>query len=308
MPAPAPAVAPTRASILQPLQARTFPPAPAPAPAPAPLALALAAPAAPAAGAAVPALLQADLALQAAVAPLAARRPPEDLLELIPPPYRGAWLVGDSEAELSAWRAARRARFPTAAAVAARAAEAALRVERGAAALSAGRRGQPAAAAAAAAAVAPADAAPPPPSPPLAKRARPDGDEDASNGAGEKAVPIELQPVLAELARGAALPPPPPPPPPMPPPPPPARPPAHRGQPPEACRYFLLGTCYRGAGCPQSHGAAAQERVDASRRHLLGRLLKDEVARETDALLQCLRYVVRNDFFDEAPADGERHA
>ena len=38
---------------------------------------------------------------------------------------------------------------------------------------------------------------------------------------------------------------------------------------------------------------------------LLGRLLRDEVARETDALLQCLRYVVRSNFFDdEAAADA----
>ena len=67
----------------------------------------------------------------------------------------------------------------------------------------------------------------------------------------------------------------------------------------------MLGTCGRGASCPQSHGAAAQERVEASRRHLLGRLLRDEVARETDALLQCLRYVVRSNFFDdEAAADA----
>ena len=57
-----------------------------------------------------------------------------------------------------------------------------------------------------------------------------------------------------------------------------------------------------GAACPQSHGAAAQERVAASRRYLLGLLLRDEVARETDALLQCLRYVVRNDFFDDKTA------
>jgi hypothetical protein len=108
--------------------------------------------------------------------------------------------------------------------------------------------------------------------------------------------------VLDELARGAARPAAPPPPAPPPPRPPPrAQPPP---QPAAACRYFLLGTCGRGASCPQSHGAAAQERVEASRRHLLGRLLRDEVARETDTLLQCLRFVVRSNFFDEAAADA----
>jgi hypothetical protein len=63
-----------------------------------------------------------------------------------------------------------------------------------------------------------------------------------------------------------------------------------------ACRYFLLGLCHRGAGCPYSHGAAATEWVAPSRRHLLRKLLAGEETREASAVLQCLRFLVRNNF------------
>ena len=84
---------------------------------------------------------------------------------------------------------------------------------------------------------------------------------------------------------------------------------------PSICRWFLLGTCRSGSSCVYSHGAATVP-VAAAASHsrgfdprnkngaalmrgaLLARLLAPEVAREQSMLLQCVRYIVHNDFFD----------
>lgn len=58
-------------------------------------------------------------------------RLPPSLVELIPPKYRGAASVGNSEAEVAQWRAERRRHFPTAAVVAEKQAAAADRSFRG---------------------------------------------------------------------------------------------------------------------------------------------------------------------------------
>lgn len=62
-----------------------------------------------------------------------------------------------------------------------------------------------------------------------------------------------------------------------------------------ACRMFLLGMCRRGAACGFSHGAVEGDTI-GSRSHLLRKLLARDVAAETAATLQCIRYVVQAGF------------
>jgi hypothetical protein len=71
-----------------------------------------------------------------------------------------------------------------------------------------------------------------------------------------------------------------------------------------ACRMFLLGMCRRGAACGFSHGAVEGDAI-GSRSHLLRKLLSKDVAAETAATLQCIRYVVRAGFEPTPPPAAE---
>ena len=81
---------------------------------------------------------------------------------------------------------------------------------------------------------------------------------------------------------------------------------------PRACRYFLLGTCRAGAACPRGHGVAAAPLDVAElrgRSGLLAKLLAGDVKREVSITLQCLRYIVANNFFtSEGSAAGSAAA
>ncbi|RYY32951.1 nuclear fragile X mental retardation-interacting protein 1, partial [archaeon] len=58
-------------------------------------------------------------------------RMPPSLLEIIPPKYRGAWQVGDSDADIQRWRQERRKNFPSAAKVQEKEAASVIAVARG---------------------------------------------------------------------------------------------------------------------------------------------------------------------------------
>jgi len=66
------------------------------------------------------------------------------------------------------------------------------------------------------------------------------------------------------------------------------------------CKWYLLGNCRAGARCPMQHLAGSGAGAGAPSSSLLRRLLAKDIEGETSALLQCIRFVVRDaSFFDE---------
>lgn len=60
------------------------------------------------------------------------------------------------------------------------------------------------------------------------------------------------------------------------------------------CKWYLLGNCGQGARCSYSHTATSDSGPNSS---LLRNLLRSEIQEETSALLQGIRYIVKNGFF-----------
>ena len=72
------------------------------------------------------------------------------------------------------------------------------------------------------------------------------------------------------------------------------------------CRFFLLGKCRMDNLCPFQHtgGVSKRNSGEEARGGLLSKLLKSEIDAETSVLLQCVRYVVAEDFFKEEDKRG----
>ncbi|KAF9151269.1 hypothetical protein BG015_006886 [Linnemannia schmuckeri] len=82
------------------------------------------------------------------------------------------------------------------------------------------------------------------------------------------------------------------------------------------CRYFTRGTCNRGDKCPYIHDTAqaaktqknnqASNKKDEfrSRPSLLKMLLSGEIKEEKNKLLEAIRYIVENNFFDKQEPSG----
>ncbi|GJJ72467.1 nuclear fragile X mental retardation-interacting protein 1 [Entomortierella parvispora] len=87
-------------------------------------------------------------------------------------------------------------------------------------------------------------------------------------------------------------------------------------RPKRACRYFLKGTCHKGDKCSWSHDAAlaakVQKSVQASvktevfrtRSSLLQMLLSGEIKQEKNVLLEAIRFIVDNNFFEKEEPTG----
>ncbi|KAJ3034555.1 nuclear fragile X mental retardation protein interacting protein 1, partial [Rhizophlyctis rosea] len=88
-----------------------------------------------------------------------------------------------------------------------------------------------------------------------------------------------------------------------------------------ACKYFARGNCRKGDACSFRHEerprggeekdktrnsvAAALSQLKQNRRPLLRMLLENDIKKEKSALLQAIRYIVQNNFFQEPePDDG----
>lgn len=86
------------------------------------------------------------------------------------------------------------------------------------------------------------------------------------------------------------------------------------------CKYFLKGRCKNGKKCHFAHTRAekpapkAQTTTSLSqpkywsrikRRPLLKLLLDKEIRKEKNVVLQCIRFIIRNDFFDESSSKLE---
>ncbi|KAG0265850.1 hypothetical protein BGZ95_003202 [Linnemannia exigua] len=82
------------------------------------------------------------------------------------------------------------------------------------------------------------------------------------------------------------------------------------------CRYFIRGSCNRGDKCPYIHDTAAAAKVQKnnqtsnkkdefrSRPSLLKMLLSGEIKDEKNKLLEAMRYIVENNFFDKQEPTG----
>ncbi|KAF9124603.1 hypothetical protein BGW39_008089 [Mortierella sp. 14UC] len=82
------------------------------------------------------------------------------------------------------------------------------------------------------------------------------------------------------------------------------------------CRYFIRGTCNRGDKCPYIHDTAAAAKAQKnnqssnkkdefrSRPSLLKMLLSGEIKDEKNKLLEAMRYIVENNFFDKQEPTG----
>lgn len=213
---------------------------------------------------------------------------PPALLDLIPPRYRSAAAVGDSEEEIAKWREERKRRYPTAAQAEVKKAQADARAERGGIVDRARPSGH---------------RFPPPPRPSAQttaaeeltghKRAR---QEDAAPGtesvsseedesppeelsSGPAAVAL-LPPLPSPQAERQALS-------------------AHgRKRHKEICKQYVFGGCTAGARCQYAHSAEAEAASSARPgRALLSKLLAAEGEKETSITLQAIRYIVRKGFF-----------
>ncbi|OAQ29429.1 hypothetical protein K457DRAFT_137908 [Linnemannia elongata AG-77] len=82
------------------------------------------------------------------------------------------------------------------------------------------------------------------------------------------------------------------------------------------CRYFSRGTCNRGDKCPYIHDTAQAAKTQKnnqasnkkeefrSRPSLLKMLLSGEIKDEKNKLLEAMRYIVQNNFFDKQEPSG----
>lgn len=241
---------------------------------------------------------------------------PPALLDLIPPRYRSAAAVGDSEEEITRWREERKRKYPTAEQAQVKKAQADARAERGGLVDNGRHAGSRlpllphhAVHCAAAGGRAPRPHAPPHAASPSQggsghKRAREKvgQEEDAAPGtevvdAGEEEdeePPEELPSGPSAAYAGPPLP---------------AGPPVHAGgtgqgqgggrkRQKEICKQYVFGGCTAGARCQYAHSAEAEAASSARPgRALLSKLLASEQEKETSITLQAIRYIVREGFF-----------
>lgn len=256
---------------------------------------------------------------------------PPSLLELIPPKYRNANRLSDNPAEIEKWKAERRRNFPSDANLAARRLRDEERMQRGevvkgAGAAAGAKRPRPADQADGAAVEDNAvddddDDAPPDelPSSRGAVQGSTGGGHDNDNdeeGGGDAGIDhggtgsgssgtsggfVDRRPLCRNFQHGrcsngdrCSF--------------------SHNATAPgsiqQACRWYLIGNCRAGSRCPYQHGAAGQQASGkgglamagfaastGAPKSLVGKLLLKEQEKETSMLLQCVRYIVKHDFF-----------
>ncbi|KAJ3259935.1 hypothetical protein HK104_006898 [Borealophlyctis nickersoniae] len=83
------------------------------------------------------------------------------------------------------------------------------------------------------------------------------------------------------------------------------------------CRYFVQGNCSKGDQCAFRHQArsggdlgTAEKKpgplTHQNRQPLLRKLLENDIRKEKNMLLQCIRYIVQNDFLGQASERTEK--
>ncbi|KAG0086398.1 hypothetical protein BGZ93_000132 [Podila epicladia] len=95
--------------------------------------------------------------------------------------------------------------------------------------------------------------------------------------------------------------------------------PADRQRPKKPCRYFMRGRCGKGDKCTYSHDPSLKNKTQntnssansnsnketfRSRPSLLQMLLSSEIKEEKNMLLEAMRYMVENNFFDRQEPTG----